>query len=215
MITEEQAKTIKKQIIAQIESSFPLDKKEFAKKRIESMNSQELEAFLVKNNLAVNNTANQEGSQKCVFCSIVSGEIESHKIDGNESAIAVLEINPVSRGHTLIIPKEHALIQGKENESGIKKLIKNISGIIKKKLKPKSILTAKSNLFGHETISIIPQFNDKTASSERHPAAPEELIELESLLTEKKKRAIVESRPKKIKISPKEQERIWLPKRIP
>jgi len=221
MLTDEQVKTIKKQIISQIEASFPADKKDFARKRIESMNSEELEAFLVKNNLAISQAGsgpqatNQGVSQQCIFCLIVSGDIESHKIAENEYAIVVLEINPVSRGHTLIIPKEHSLIQGKEKEDSIKKLMKSVSGIIKKKLKPKKILVSKSNLFGHETINIIPQFNKETANSQRHSATPEELIQLKSLLTisEKKKGAIAEGRPKVIKV--KAEEKMWLPRRIP
>ena len=222
MLTETQVRDIKKQIISQIEASFPADKKDFARKRIESMNSEEFEAFLVKNNLAMSQTGsnpqttNQGVSQQCIFCLIVSGDIESHKIAENEYAIVVLEINPVSRGHTLIIPKEHALIQGKEKEDSIKKLMKSVSGIIKKKLKPKKILVSKSNLFGHETINIIPQFNNETANSPRHQATPEELIQLKDLLTFSEKTArktILKKQPKKIKIRP--EEKVWLPRRIP
>jgi len=217
MLTEEQTKTIKGQIIAQIEDNFPPEKKSFARKRIESMNSQELETFLVKNNLAISQSnsrsASQGVSQQCVFCSIVSGGIGSNQIDENENAIAVLEINPVSKGHVLVIPKEHTLIQEMENEKNIKKLVKNISGLLKKKLKPKSIATYNSNLFGHETINIIPQFNDETLDSQRSPATPEELLQLKDLLTEKKKMSVAERRPKKIKIKP--EEKAWLPRRIP
>jgi|SRR3989344_9521229 len=210
MLTEEQAKKIKNQIISQISVSFPEEKKEFAIKRIESMNSGELEEFLVKNNLA-SEQANQKNPQQCVFCSIVSGGIDSHKVGENENAIAVLEINPVSKGHVLVIPKEHALNQG--NEKNVKELIKNVSNIIKKKLKPKKIIVVNSNLFGHETISVIPQFNNETADSQRHSATPEELLELKNLLAEKKKNVPVEKQPKKIKIT--SEEKIWLPRRIP
>src|SRR3989344_6958985 len=211
MLTETQVRDIKKQIISQIKASFPADKKDFARKRIESMNSEEFEAFLVKNNLAMSQTGsnpqttNQGVSQQCIFCLIVSGDIESHKIAENEYAIVVLEINPVSRGHTLIIPKEHSLIQGKEKEGSVKKLMKSVSSIINKKLKPKKILISKSNLFGHETINIIPQFNNETANSERHPATPEELFQLKDLLTiSEKKKAVSAKQPKKIKIRPEE-----------
>ena len=128
MLTKEQEGGLKKQIIHHIEESFPEDKREFAKKRIESMSSSELEEFLAKNNLAMgqSNNKTQLGQQSCVFCSIVSGDIPSHKIDENISAIAVLEINPVSKGHALIIPKEHSASHKKEQKSNIEKLIKNI-----------------------------------------------------------------------------------------
>jgi len=46
-------------------------------------------------------------SGKCPFCQIVKGEQDSEKIYENDSFIAVLDINPSSPGHTLVIPKEH------------------------------------------------------------------------------------------------------------
>jgi len=44
----------------------------------------------------------------CLFCSIISGDIPCHKIYEDESTFAFLDINPVSVGHTLIVPKAHA-----------------------------------------------------------------------------------------------------------
>lgn len=43
----------------------------------------------------------------CIFCKIINGEIESHKVFENENFIAFLDINPVNPGHLDIIPKEH------------------------------------------------------------------------------------------------------------
>ena len=43
----------------------------------------------------------------CIFCRIVAGEIPSAKLYEDENNIAVLDINPVSEGHTLVIFKEH------------------------------------------------------------------------------------------------------------
>jgi histidine triad (HIT) family protein len=44
----------------------------------------------------------------CIFCKIVAGKIPSFKIFEDEKVLAFLDINPVSRGHTLVIPKAHA-----------------------------------------------------------------------------------------------------------
>ena len=41
-----------------------------------------------------------------IFSLILSGEIPSHKIYEDEFVYAFLDINPLSRGHTLVIPKE-------------------------------------------------------------------------------------------------------------
>ncbi|PKM93559.1 MAG: HIT family protein [Firmicutes bacterium HGW-Firmicutes-1] len=45
--------------------------------------------------------------QKCVFCSIVSGEIPSATIYENSEFKVILDVFPSGVGHTLIFPKEH------------------------------------------------------------------------------------------------------------
>jgi histidine triad (HIT) family protein len=44
----------------------------------------------------------------CLFCKIIAGEIPCYKIYENDSVLAFLDIFPVSKGHTLVIPKNHA-----------------------------------------------------------------------------------------------------------
>jgi histidine triad (HIT) family protein len=41
-----------------------------------------------------------------IFSKIVSGEIPCYKIVENESFFAFLDINPLAKGHTLVIPKQ-------------------------------------------------------------------------------------------------------------
>ena len=41
-----------------------------------------------------------------IFTKIVQGEIPCYKIAENENYLAFLDINPLARGHTLVIPKE-------------------------------------------------------------------------------------------------------------
>lgn len=43
-----------------------------------------------------------------IFTKILSGEIPSHKVYEDEAVLAFLDINPLSKGHTLVIPKEPA-----------------------------------------------------------------------------------------------------------
>lgn len=45
--------------------------------------------------------------QQCLFCNIIAGKIESKKVYEDDKVIAILDINPASKGHTLVIPKEH------------------------------------------------------------------------------------------------------------
>ena len=46
--------------------------------------------------------------EDCIFCKIVKGEIPCIKVYENEQVLAFSDINPISEGHTLIIPKTHA-----------------------------------------------------------------------------------------------------------
>lgn len=48
------------------------------------------------------------GVNDCVFCRIVAGEAPATKIYEDDTLCAFLDIRPVARGHTLIIPKKHA-----------------------------------------------------------------------------------------------------------
>ena len=43
----------------------------------------------------------------CIFCKIGNGDIESYTVYEDDFLKAFLDANPVSRGHTLIIPKQH------------------------------------------------------------------------------------------------------------
>lgn len=43
----------------------------------------------------------------CIFCDIVSGRVPVHKVYEDSIALAFLDIAQVTKGHTLVIPKEH------------------------------------------------------------------------------------------------------------
>lgn len=73
----------------------------------------------------------------CIFCKIVSGDIPSYKIYESDSILSFLDIAPVSKGHSLVIPKKHFanLEDIPENElCDLIKAVKNIGLSIKKGL---------------------------------------------------------------------------------
>lgn len=43
----------------------------------------------------------------CVFCRIVRGETSAYKIFEDDKILAFLDVHPLARGHTIIIPKIH------------------------------------------------------------------------------------------------------------
>jgi len=215
MLTEEQIKTIKEQLIAHVEKGFPADKKDYAINQIKGMNAEQLEEFLKQNNLSVDRQGQADSVGQCIFCSIVVGDIPSYKVAENSDAIAVLEINPLSRGHVMIIPKKHVDSSDKMPKS-VLALAGEISKKIKSLLKPEDVNVKSSNLFGHEIVNVLPLYKEDLASgkkSERYKASEEELLSLQKLFSESEKPKEI-SKKSEVK-KPKKKEKMILPRRIP
>lgn len=45
--------------------------------------------------------------RKCVFCEIIAGQAPAHRIYENERALVILDIQPLARGHCLVLSKRH------------------------------------------------------------------------------------------------------------
>jgi len=198
MIVETQIDAVKKQIIDQINAWDTDDeKKQSAIKQVEAMDAKQLEEFLIKNKLI-----SGEG-QQCPFCMIVQGKLPSYKIGENTDAVAVLEINPVSEGHSIIIPKKH------EDEKKISKstnqLAKTIVDKIKEVLKPREVNITLSNVLGHGFLNIIPIYGDETKETKK--PSEEQLKELQKKLLAETKATPKEkkkpSKPKKLQRAPR------------
>ena len=217
-LTEEQLDDFKQQIIKQIESSFPEEKKESAIERINSMNREEFIEFLKKNKLLASEESDQEqyeestetGQNETPFRMIIEGKIPSYKLDENKNSIAVLEIKPISKGHIIIIPKKAIFESGKVPQY-IFSLAKRISKKIKAELKPKEVLISASPVLGEIIINVLPVYSNESLTSQRKQSSKEELEELKTILEKKQKTKTI----KKPKIKKLEQSKMWLPRRIP
>ena len=44
----------------------------------------------------------------CIFCAIVAGEAAAEIIDSDEHTVTMMDINPATRGHALVIPRTHS-----------------------------------------------------------------------------------------------------------
>lgn len=49
----------------------------------------------------------RNNDESCVFCEIVAGRAMARRIFEDDLSLAILDINPFSRGHSLVIPKRH------------------------------------------------------------------------------------------------------------
>jgi len=109
----------------------------------------------------------------CLFCKIIDGEIPSHKVYEDDKIIAFLDIQPLTRGHTLVIPKEHASSMDQLSlnfASALGKALPIVSGAVLKATGATAYNLIQNN--GHEAgmsiahvhIHIIPRYPDSTHS---------------------------------------------------
>ncbi len=205
-LTKEQAEQVKKQILEQIKS-WPDEQRLPAQKQLEAMNEKELEDFLIKNKMISPSKQSASQESKCVFCEIIKGNIPSYKLDENKSNIAILEINPLSKAHAIILPKKHLSPEKLPTQAFI--LAKKIVKKIQTKFKPEKVDLSTSEFQGHGIINIIPHYGKEL---KKYKAEEAELTQVRQKLEKK----IKEKKPKpaslvkeQIKVLPK------FPVRIP
>jgi histidine triad (HIT) family protein len=44
----------------------------------------------------------------CIFCGIVAGDVPGQIVDSDEHTVAFMDINPATRGHSLVVPRQHS-----------------------------------------------------------------------------------------------------------
>jgi histidine triad (HIT) family protein len=44
----------------------------------------------------------------CLFCKIVAGEIPATIVDSDDRTVSFMDISPATRGHALVVPREHS-----------------------------------------------------------------------------------------------------------
>jgi histidine triad (HIT) family protein len=45
----------------------------------------------------------------CLFCKIIAGELPSQQVDSDERTVAFMDISPATRGHALVVPRNHVV----------------------------------------------------------------------------------------------------------
>ncbi len=75
----------------------------------------------------------------CIFCKIIDGSIPSTKIYEDEYVYAFMDISPLTKGHTLLIPKEHVanvFEMSEETAANLFKVAPRIANAIKDTVNP-------------------------------------------------------------------------------
>lgn len=65
-------------------------------------------------------------TDNCIFCKIIRKEIPAHIIYEDKDSLAFLDIKPHSKGHTVVIPKKHAVTVFDLDEKSLLKLVLNV-----------------------------------------------------------------------------------------
>jgi histidine triad (HIT) family protein len=125
----------------------------------------------------------------CIFCKIVAGEIPSHKIDEDDKTLAFMDINPWTKGHALVIPKEHSrniYDADPEDLAAAHKTAQRVAQRMRERLNCDGINTLQSSepvamqTVFHTHVHVIPRYSDDSLRLPAHPQAAEheELAEL-------------------------------------
>lgn len=126
-----------------------------------------------------------------IFIKIVNGEIPCHKVAEEEKYLAFLDINPLAKGHTLVIPKEEIdYLFDIEDDlySGLMLFAKKVALAIEKVIDCERIGVAVVGLeVPHAHVHLIPinHIDDISFTKPKLQISNEELVEISQKISEK------------------------------
>lgn len=101
-------------------------------------------------------------TDNCIFCKIAKGEIPCNKVYEDNEYLAFLDIKPLNKGHTLVIPKKHFhWVYDVEDQSGYWKAAQKIAQTIVKHLGAKYVMFVTWGLeVPHAHIHVVPRYEN-------------------------------------------------------
>ena len=96
----------------------------------------------------------------CVFCAIRDGRLPAVTLAEDERAFAILDINPIHDGHTLVIPRAHAetiFEIAEEDVVATMRLARRVAAGIHKALRPDGLNLLQNN--GPAAFQSVPHFH--------------------------------------------------------
>ena len=133
--------------------------------------------------------------ENCIFCKIIGGEIPSRTIYEDEDFKVILDASPASKGHALILPKEHAdnLYElPEETAAAVLPVAQRVAETMKEKLQCEGLNLVQNNgeLAGqtvmHFHMHMIPRYQNDGQKIQWVPGKPtqEELEQVMQQLTQ-------------------------------
>ncbi len=123
-----------------------------------------------------------------IFTKIVNGEIPAYKVAEDENYLAFLDISPVAKGHTLVIPKkevDYLFDLDDELYSGLQLFTKKVANGLKKAIPCVKVGVLVLGLeVPHAHIHLVPMQNesDLLNFSEKMKFSPKEFQEITALI---------------------------------
>lgn len=125
----------------------------------------------------------------CIFCKIAGGDIPSSTIYEDSDFRVIMDMNPASKGHCLILPKEHCdniYEMSEQTASKLFVLAAKVAKALKKSLNPDGLNVVQNNgeIAGqtvfHFHLHLIPRYEGDEVDVKwvPHESDPEELKEL-------------------------------------
>ncbi|MEK6919201.1 MAG: HIT domain-containing protein [Nanoarchaeota archaeon] len=193
-MSDQNVDSLRKSLISQVDSSsLDSSSKDQLKEKINSSSHEELLSLINQGSHGGSDGSGDNGSSNCIFCSIFSGTVDSYKVLSDEHSLAVLEINPLSKGHVIIIPKVHGKLS--IIPENVNSMIKLVTSKIQSVLDPEKVEISKAEIMGHTIINAIPLYSSEKLS--KRSADSKELEDLvkkfssEVIKTDVKKEVIV------------------------
>ena len=126
-----------------------------------------------------------------IFSRIIAGEIPSYKVAEDEDFYAFLDINPMAKGHTLVVPKkteEDYIFRLDDNTyAGLMQFSKRVASAIEKAMPCKRIgITVIGLEVPHTHIHLIPinKESDMSIGNPKLKPAPDEMAEIAAKINE-------------------------------
>ena len=109
--------------------------------------------------------------KNCIFCKIIKGELPSKTIWEDDTIKVIMNINPCTNGHLLVIPKKHTVDVRDTDEKVILHILQVIKNdlypTLKEKLQCEGLTIAQNNELGQEIkhyhIHLIPRYQQNDA----------------------------------------------------
>ena len=124
-----------------------------------------------------------------IFSRIIAGEIPCYKVGEDDRFFAFLDINPLAKGHTLVVPKcevDYLFDLDNETLAGMTLLAKQIAAKIKAMTGCKKVAMVVLGLeVAHAHIHLIPMNSEKDVDfhKEKLKLSPEEFAEIATELS--------------------------------